>query len=118
MQQFCATWVSLFIDVVCTIYGSDCFYTEYNEFFSSGGSVSASILCYKWYVSYTVICNVSWISDLTIKDLDATIILTTLWIINEVSFAIACNVKYNDSNFVSIQCKQNNNSMVNIDDNI
>ena len=32
MPQFCATWVSLFIDVVCAIYGSDCYYTEYNSF--------------------------------------------------------------------------------------
>ena len=32
-------------------------------------------------------------------------ILTTLWIIKEVNFAIACNVKYNHCNFVSIQCE-------------
>ena len=34
MQQFCATWVSFFIDVVsiCDIYGRDCYYTEYNFF--------------------------------------------------------------------------------------
>ena len=29
VQQFCATWVSLFIDVVCAIYGSDCYYTVF-----------------------------------------------------------------------------------------
>ena len=58
--------------MVYAIYGRYCYYTEYNVFFAGGGSVSASILCYKWYISYTVICNVSWISDLTIQDLDAT----------------------------------------------
>ena len=26
----------------------------------------------KWYISSTVIYNVSWVSDLTIQDLDAT----------------------------------------------
>ena len=35
------------------------------------------------YICYTVICNVSWISDLTIQDLDATNVLTTLWIIKD-----------------------------------
>ena len=37
MQQFCATWVSFFIDVVsiCDIYGRD-YYTEYNFFWLVG----------------------------------------------------------------------------------
>ena len=27
--------------------------TQNTSFFAGGGSVSASILCYKWYISYT-----------------------------------------------------------------
>ena len=53
-------------------------------------------------ISYTVILNVSWISDLKYRIWMQQMILTTLWIINEVSFVIACNVKYNHCNFVSI----------------
>ena len=30
VQLLCGTWVSPFIEVVCAIYGSDCYYTEYN----------------------------------------------------------------------------------------
>ena len=36
VPQFCATWVSLVIDMVCAIYGSDCYYTEYNSFLLVG----------------------------------------------------------------------------------
>ena len=48
--------------------------TEYNFFWLVGVVLVhlSYVITYKWYISYTVICNVSWISDLTIQDLDVT----------------------------------------------